>query len=121
MIPRKRIRAYLARIEGVNSDPNAAVEASRTVSKAYSGYIHAASPQIMDMYGGHPPRFHVRGMRNSPLYGEHSADLWNYFYRGVIAFAFVSKAFGDETLFASIQQFTYEFERLSGRNYAPAE
>ena len=37
-------------------DPSRGIGVARTVSKAYSGYVHAASPQIMDMYDGDPPR-----------------------------------------------------------------
>ena len=120
MVPRKKIQAYLSRVEGLPLDPSTSAKASRTVSKAYSGYVHAASPHIMDMYGGHPPKFHVRGMRGTERHDEHREDLWNYFYRTIISFAFVAKAFGDEELFATIKEFTREFERLSGKNYAPA-
>ena len=31
------------------------------LTKAYSGFIHAASPHIMDMCGGVPPRFDING------------------------------------------------------------
>jgi hypothetical protein len=48
---------------------------------------------------------------------EHHADLWNYFYRGILAVAFAAKAFGDEALFASILCYRDEFERQSGTNY----
>jgi hypothetical protein len=119
MIPRKKIQAYIARSEGGPLDTSSTIEASRTVSKAYSGYVHAASPHIMDMYGGNPPKFYVRGMRGTERHREHSADLWNYFYRTIISCAFVAKAFGDENLFADIHKFTREFERLSGKNYEP--
>ena len=119
MIPRKKIRAYIARSEGAPLDKSSTIDASRTVSKAYSGYVHAASPHIMDMYGGNPPKFHVRGMRGTERHREHRADLWNYFYRTIISFAFVAKAFDDENLFAAIHAFTREFERLSGKNYEP--
>jgi len=121
MIPRKKIHAYIAQIEGAAMDPSRGVEVARTVSKAYSGDVHAASPQIMDMYGGKPPRFYVRGMRNTERHREHRADLWNYFYRSVIACGFVVKAFGDDVLFANIQSFTREFERLSGKSYVLTE
>ena len=60
MPPRKKIRAYIARMEGAAADPSRGVDVTRQVSKAYSGYVHAASPQIMDMYGGSPLRFHLR-------------------------------------------------------------
>ena len=121
MVPRKKIRAYNARIEGNPLDPSRGVEVTRTLSKAYSGYIHAASPQIMDMYGGSPARFHVQGMKGTPRHLEHRADLWNYFYRGILSFAFIAKAFGDEELFSQIQKFTHEFERISGKNYESNE
>lgn len=78
-------------------------------------------PHIMDMYGGNPPKFHMRGMRGTERHREHRADLWNYFYRSIISSAFAAKAFGDEALFAKIHEFTREFERLSGKDYAPAK
>jgi len=121
MIPRRKIHAYLARIEGAPLDPSRGVELSRTVSKAYSGYVHAASPHIMDMYSGDPPSFHLRGMRGTERHDIHRADLWNYFYRGLAAFAFAAKAFGDEKLFEKVHEFMREFEHLSGRNYAPSK
>lgn len=120
MIPRKKIRAAIASME-IGLNQNKGVEVTRTVSKAYSGYVHAASPHLMDMYGGNPPKFHMRGMRGTPLYAEHRADLWNYFFRGIISFGFAAKAFGDEKMFESIRAFSDEFARLSGKDYLSAE
>lgn len=120
-VPRRKIRAYIDRVLSGPKGSSKHLEASRTVSKAYSGYVHAASPQIMDMYGGRPPRFHVRGMRGTERHLEHSADLWNYFYRGILALGFAVKAFGDEELFASIRKFADEFARTSGKNYQSNE
>jgi hypothetical protein len=121
MVPRRKIRAYISRVDGVLEDPARGIELSRTLHKAYSGYVHAASPHIMDMYGGNPPKFHLRGMRETPRHHEHRADLWNYFYRSLIAFSIVAKAFGDEALFIAIRDFTREFERVSGKNYGPSK
>lgn len=121
MVPRQKIRAYIAQIQSAHAGLNHGPEAARTLSKAYSGYVHAASPQIMDMYGGNPAKFHVRGMRDTPRHLEHRADLWNYFYRSIIAFSFIAKAFGDEELFATIHKFLREFERVSGKNYESKE
>lgn len=120
MVPRKKIRAYLARMEGPDLDPSRGVELSRTLSKTYSGFVHGASPQIMDMYGGNPPKYHVSGMLGTPRIEEYREDLWNYFYRGIIAFGFVAKAFGEEALFASILRYRDDFERHPGKNYAGA-
>jgi hypothetical protein len=120
-VPRKKIRAYIDRVASGPKGSSKHLDASRTVSKAYSGYVHAASPQIMDMYGGNPPRFHVRGMRRTERHLEHSADLWNYFYRGILAFGFAAKAFGDEELFGSIRKFSQEFAQATGKDYQSNE
>ncbi len=117
MVPRKKIQAWIARKEGAGLDPSRGIELARTINKTYSGYIHAASPHIMDLYGGDPARFHMTGMLGTPRHNEHRADLWNYFYRGIIAFGFAAKAFGDSKLFDTIHEFTREFARLSGKNY----
>jgi hypothetical protein len=66
MVPRKKIRAYIARVGGAAPDAPQGAEAARTISKASSGYVRGASPQIMDMYGGNPPGFHMRGMAGTP-------------------------------------------------------
>jgi hypothetical protein len=117
MVPRKKIRAYLARTEGsIGLDPSTSVELSRTLSKAYSGFVHGASPQIMDMYGGNPPRFRVSGMLGTVRVEEHTDDLWNYFYRGINAFAFAATAFRYDALSDRIRRYRDEFERQSGRS-----
>ena len=120
-VPRKKIRAYIDRVISGSKGSSKHLDASRTVSKTYSGYIHAASPQIMDMYGGNPPRFHVQGMLGTDRHHEHSADLWNYFYRGILAFGFAAKAFGDEKLFVSIRKFSDEFYQVTGNDYQSNE
>ena len=115
MIPRDKIRAYIAHIEGGYHDPSHGVAVTRTVSKAYSGYVHGASPHIMEMYGGDPPSFHVTGMRGTPLFVHHQNDLWNYFYRGICSFGFAAKAFGAEALFSSIKHYRDDFAKQAGR------
>lgn len=93
-IPRKKIHAYLSKMGGENLDPSTHQEVSRTISKAYSGFIHAASPHIMDMYGGNPAKFHMNGMLGTEIHQHHEEDIWNYFYRGIMAFAFAAKLLG---------------------------
>lgn len=115
MIPRKKIRAYIARMEGSGLDPSTGTALTNTLSKAYSGFVHGASPHIMDMYGGNPPHFHVAGMRGTPRFLEHQHDLWNYFYRGICAFGFAAKAFGDEHLFGTIRYYLDNFHNQSQR------
>lgn len=116
-IPRKKIRAYLARIATPALTVSQRVDLSKTISKVYSGFVHGASPHIMEMYGGSPPRFHVSGMLGTPRIEHHANDLWNYFYRGILSFALVAKAFGDESLFDSIRAYRDHFESVSGKKY----
>lgn len=118
MVPREKIRAYIARVEGSGLDPSRGAALGRTLSKAYSGYVHGASPHIMEMYGGNPPHFHVSGMRDTPRFVDHQDDLWNYFYRGICAFGFAAKAFGDESLVESIRRYRDQFAKASGKEYA---
>lgn len=119
MPSRKKIQAYIVRKEGSGLDPSTGIELSRTITKAYSGYVHAASPHIMDMYGGSPPHFHVDGMPGTERHTEHRQDLWNYFYRSILSFGLAAKVFGDQELFEQIHGFTVKFEEAAGKNYSP--
>ena len=119
MTSRKKIQAYIARKESSCLDPSTGVELARTLTKAYSGFIHAASPHIMDMYGGSPPHFYVEGMIGTQIYEEYRQDLWNYFYRSIINFGVAAKAFGNQELFEQIHAFTVSFEEAAGKDYSP--
>jgi hypothetical protein len=43
MVSRKKIRAYIAKIEGVELYLSRGVELARSINKAYSGFVHGAS------------------------------------------------------------------------------
>lgn len=118
MISREKIRAYIAKSEAAELEPSRGIQLSKTMSKAYSGFVHGASPHIMEMYGGNPAKFHVQGMLGAPIIAGHEKDIWNYFYRGIIAFGFAAKAFGAEELFKSIQDYCNHFEVASGKDYS---
>lgn len=118
MISRQKIRAYLARIRAEGLNPSSGVEVMRTVSKIYSGFVHGASPHIMEMYGGTPPRFHVRGMLGTIRADDHREDMWNSFYRSIGSFVFAAKAFGDEALVQSVLGYMRHFAKAAGESYA---
>jgi hypothetical protein len=96
-VKRDKIRAYINRAAGL-LDPSTASDNGREIFKAYSGYVHAASINVIDMCAGNPPRYHLAGMRNNPLYDDHAQDLWNYFYRGLVSACFMATAFEDSEL-----------------------
>lgn len=111
---RQKIQAYLTRMEGSNVDPHNGLVAAKAITKAFSGYVHGASPHIMEMYGGRPPSYSIRGMLGTPLMSGHIQTLEAQFYRGIIAFAFGALAFGQVGLFGSILQYRDHFETRTG-------
>jgi hypothetical protein len=117
MVSRKKIRAYMDRCASGPKGSSKNLDTARTVSKAYSGYVHAASPQIMDMYGGVTRGFSMRGMHGTIRQAEHRADFWSYMYRGIMACCVTAKAFGDDELFASIREYEASFLKATGTNY----
>jgi hypothetical protein len=114
MVKREKIRAYCARILLPKSDPFTSQAVATKVSKAYSGFVHGASPHIMDMYGGRPPRFHISGLLGTPLILDHQQDLLNYYYRGFLACIATAKAFGDRETLDQLNMAMAQYVKSSG-------
>lgn len=114
-IPRKKIRAALSRIPEQELNPSDFQELHRTMSQAYSGYVHAASTHVMEMYGGDPPKFHVRGLLGTPSIAEFAENIWDYFYRGLITITMVSRTFNQENLVVELNKFRTYVEEQSGQ------
>lgn len=114
MIPRKKIQDYLAKIKGIDLESSTYQEAIRTVWKAYSGFVHGASPHIMDMYVGDPPHFHTNGMLGTPRIEEHSDDLWNYVYRSFLSHILVAKALRAEKHVEVLNKHLVRFQQNAG-------
>ncbi len=71
MLPRRKIPFYLSTVEQQPQDPSSAVKLYRMVHRAYPGYVHGASPHIMDMVGGNPPRLHLHSMIGTRRHEAH--------------------------------------------------
>jgi len=117
MIQRKKIRAYIANVECVAMDPSSEIELSRTISKVYSGFVHGASPHIMDSYGGNPPHFHTQGMLGTPRIEEYTHDLWNYMYRSYLSHIIVAKAIGAAKYVEILTKHKEQFEANAEKQY----
>ena len=117
-IPRQKIRGYIAAKEAPENDPSRSVELTRMLAKAYSGFVHGASPQIMSMYGGRAVGFRIEGQLNTPHQQDHESDLWNYFYRGLISFAETASVLGQAELLSKMESIANEFARVAGKSYA---
>jgi hypothetical protein len=110
MVRREKIRAYIERDLGSGQEAAAAKAVGKVLTKAYSGFIHAASPHIMDMYGGLQPQFDVNGASKPFRYAEFGRDALSYFYRAVLTMALAGRAFGDENMFSSMRALASELE-----------
>jgi tRNA U38,U39,U40 pseudouridine synthase TruA len=108
MVSRDKIRAYVNQHSG--DDATRGNKVGKVLTKAYSGFVHAASPHIMDMCFGYTPRFDVNGECRALRRAEFERDAMNYFYRGILSMAVAAKAFGDERLFASMLSEEKRFE-----------
>lgn len=109
MVKRSTIRAYVNRASGL-PDPSTADANGRDIFRAYSGYVHSASVNIVDMCVGEPPRYNLSGMLGSPLYADHVGDAWNYFYRGLVSSVVMAKEFEDGKLWSERFQSLKSFE-----------
>ena len=108
--PRRKIREYVNRELAKSPNPSLISDVGETISSLYSGFVHASAPQVLEMYGGDPPHFHVQGMRGTPRIPEYIHDAWNYFLRSLLATTMVAKAFGDKPLVGALYEQIKKFE-----------
>lgn len=114
MVSRDKIRAYVYQHSGDGAARGNKI--GRILTKAYSGFVHAASPHIMDMCFGHAPQFDLSGECKTLRRREFERDAMNYFYRGILSMAVAAKAFGQERLFESVRSEGVRLE-IEMKNY----
>lgn len=61
------------------------IKNQRIVSSVFNGFVHAGSPQILELYGGDPPHYHLNGMLDTPREEESVQSVYNQFYRGALS------------------------------------
>lgn len=114
-IPRKKIHAAIANIAESETNPSDTKEIHRTLSQAYSGYVHGASGHIMEMCGGNPPTYHLAGMIGTPRITGCTKNYWDYLYRGILSIMFVARSFSEQKLLKELFEFRDYFEKKSGK------
>ena len=113
-ISRKKIRAVIADSGKSGLNPHDNREVSRTISQAYSGYVHGASCHICEMVGGDPLQYFLSGMAGTPRQAEFAYNYWDYAYRGLISVVLAAKALGDAAIVDSAYKFIDYFEGVTG-------
>lgn len=113
-IPRKKIRAAISNTIESGLNPHDSNELSRTLSQAYSGYIHGASIHIVEMIDSNPLRYFLSGMPGSYRQAEFKYNYWDYAYRGILAVIITAKALGSKEIADACQNYRDEFETVTG-------
>ena len=120
-VPRPKIQAAIARQEVFPVNPSDGQKVHGTLAKAYSGYVHGASPHIMEMYGGEPARFHTSGMRGTPPHKLAQQEALNYFYRGLLNVIFVAIVLECAAEVEQLREVKDRFEQLTGKGLGDSE
>ena len=71
------------------------------VYRIFSNYVHAKYPEIMDLYGGTPGRFHLRGMNGTPKDSENLATLQSFITAASNTFVIMVQGLGLRALIES--------------------
>jgi hypothetical protein len=113
-IPRKKIWSAIANSGKAGLNPHDHRELSRTISQAYSGYVHGASCHICEMVGGDPLRYFLSGMAGTYRQAEFAYNYWDYAYRGLIAVVLSAKALDNADIVKKGYNFIEYFEKTTG-------
>lgn len=114
LVSRKDIVNFIAANSPGITDTSSASNTSLALGHTFSGYIHGASVHIMEMYDATGHRFVTEPAPRHPLVEDHAHDIWNYYYRGILAFQLAAWAIGDENSMRMARDYQVDFERASG-------
>ena len=93
-VPKKKIWASVARQIGQYANPSDAQKILQVTSDAFSGYVHGAYPQIMELCGGNPPWFHMNGISASVRTQACFKQISFYLHRTIMATDILTKSLG---------------------------
>ncbi|WP_299407793.1 hypothetical protein [uncultured Roseobacter sp.] len=99
-IPRKTVRRYLSQVNPERATDHSAIAVSAYLSRLYSGYLHAAAPQLLELYDPKRRSFRLTGYPESSLLKDHRHDFDNQFFRGVLCVSFVARILSADQLAA---------------------
>lgn len=110
---RKGIVTFLNRIFP-HDDPEKADRAAKAVNSMYSGFVHGAAPQILELYSLSSGRFETNGLRGTNRHLDYVFDAQNSIYRSLCSAGIIGKAFGSEDLFQIGRAAVVKFEKAIG-------
>ena len=93
-VPKRKIWASVARQIGQYANPSDAQKILQVTNDVFSGYVHGAYPQIMELCGGKPPRFHMNGVLMSPRIQTCFKQISFYLHRTIMVIGILTKNLG---------------------------
>ena len=109
-VTRRHIHASFARMAKEVVNPSDIQTTTTVIHNVFSGYVHSAYPHIMELYGGDPGQFHLKGMAGTPRQGEAARCLTDQCHRAIMASELVAKKIGFAECAAVIRDLLKEFE-----------
>ena len=110
MIPRKKIMAAISNLDENPVNPSDSQNIFRTLSQAYSGYVHGASGHIMEMYSSPPGEYHLRGMNSEERFYVFVDNMLDYTYRSLLSIMFIAMAFKQDKMVGDLFAYRAHFE-----------
>lgn len=123
-VPRDKVRAGIARIQGMPINPSDTNQLYRVLGRTFSGYVHGAYVHIMEMYGGPTLdrcRFHTSGMSGTPRVPQFTESLANYAYRVAAAAEIVARRCEDNEVKTELEVERVRYEETTGVGAGDAE
>jgi len=82
------------------------------IYSAYSGYVHAAYPNIMELYGGSAPyKFHLRGMKGTPRIRDWEAIFTALIRSATLVLGYMAEKYDKGDLIQQIRSILDWFEK----------
>lgn len=106
---RKGITAFLNRIFPLD-DPSLADRSAKAIQNMYSGFVHGAAPQILELYDLSATRFMTDGLVGTNRHLDYVFDAKNSIYRSLCSASIIGKAFGSQELFEIGKAAVVKFE-----------
>jgi hypothetical protein len=111
-VPRRKVRAAIAGVPESPVNPHDHGHILGTIDSVYSGYVHGAYPQIMELCGGLRPGFMMAGMNGTSRIEVWQGQLLMYAYRAVLGTIVVAKRLEEEDLAEHLIGLRNEIERF---------
>ena len=114
-VSRKNIYTFIGKDRDREYSQCKVINISKTLSKTYSGFLHGASPQIMELYLDNPPSFQLLDTKESYIKKDSTDCLYDFYYNALWSFFLAAKAFGEDKLCNEIVNFSELFVVSTGR------